>query len=181
PLVPTRSASPAPDPTPTALAAALVRLIVRDSANPLGAGDWRGARAAIGAFYANRGFQPVWVDRDGLTLAGRAALARLERAAEDGLDLSFLALPRNLGVNLAPNELASAETAISAAVVAYAEQASGSRIAPSRVSPVFAAAPSVADPGAALAETASAPDPGSRLADFNPPQKRYRDLRDELK
>ncbi len=39
----------------------------------------------------------------------------------------------------------------------------------------------VAEPGAALAETAAAPDPGRRLADFNPPQKGYRDLRDELK
>src|SRR5271166_5104209 len=45
PPVSTRSASPAPDPAPTALAAALARLIVGESANPLGAGDWRGARA----------------------------------------------------------------------------------------------------------------------------------------
>ena len=71
--------------------------------------------------------------------------------------------------------------AIAAAVVAYAEQASGSRIAPQRISPLIGAAPSVADPGVALAETAAAADPGARLAEFNPPQKGYRELREELK
>ena len=181
PPVPTRSDSPPPNPAPTALAAALVRLIVRDGANPLGAGDWRVARAAIGAFYAERGFQPVWIDRNGLTTAGRAALARLANAAEDGLDLSGLALPRSLGANLGPDDIASAEVEMAAAVVAYAELASGSRIAPSRVSPLFASAPSVADPGSALAETAAARDPDGRLAAFNPPQKGYRDLREELR
>ena len=181
PPVLTRSASPEPDPAPTALAAALARLIVGESANPLGAGDWRSARAAIGAFYAGRGFQPVWVDGDGFTPAGRRALAQLARAAEDGLDLSGLALPHNPGARIDPTELASAETAIAVAVVTYAEQASGSRIAPSRVSPLFDTVPSVADPGEALAETAGARDPGARLAAFNPPQKGYRALREELK
>ncbi len=55
--------SPPPDPVPTAIASALTRLIVRDDGvNPLGVGDWRTAKAAIGAFYADRGFRPVWVD-----------------------------------------------------------------------------------------------------------------------
>ena len=71
---PTRTASPAPAPVPAAIAAAAARLILGNSANPLGAGDWRAARAAIGAFYAARGFEPVWVDRNGLTSAGRSAL-----------------------------------------------------------------------------------------------------------
>ena len=66
-------------------------------------------------------------------------------------------------------------------MVIYAEQATGSRVPPARVSPLIFATPSLADPGAALAETAAAPDPARRLADFNPPQKGYRDLRDEWK
>jgi murein L,D-transpeptidase YcbB/YkuD len=48
------------------------------------------------------------------------------------------------------------------------------------VSPIFSTAPEVADPGEALAETAAASDPGARLADFNPPQKGYRALREAL-
>ena len=58
PPIPGRSESPPPDPVPTAIAAALARLIVHDRAiNPLGDGDWRAARAAIGAFYADREFK----------------------------------------------------------------------------------------------------------------------------
>ncbi len=178
---PTRTASPAPAPVPTAVAAAADRLIVGDLPDPIGDGDWRAARAAIGAFYAARGFEPVWVDRNGLTRAGRAALARLERAGEDGLSLTGLTAPKEVAAGLGPDDLARAELAIAAAVVAYAEQASGSRIAPSRISPLIGAAPSVVDPGAALAETAAAADPGAQLAAFNPPQKGYRELREELK
>ncbi|RBP06298.1 murein L,D-transpeptidase YcbB/YkuD [Roseiarcus fermentans] len=175
------SAAAPPDPVPTALAAALAQLIVRDDgANPLGSGDWRAARAAIGAFYADRGFQPVWVDADGLTPAGRAVAAQVARAPEDGLQLGKVALPRGLAGPLDPDALARAEVAIAAAVVVYAEQASGSRLSPARISPILSTAPDVADPGAALAATAAAPDPGARLADFNPPQKGYRGLREAL-
>jgi L,D-transpeptidase YcbB len=181
PAIPLRAASPAPAPFPTALAAAVDRLILGGAASPLGQGDWRAARAAIGAFYAARGFEPVWIDRDGPTDAGRSALARLRRAEEDGLDLAALRLPKEVPAALDPNRLAEAEMTIAAAVVAYAEQASGSRIAPSRVSPYIGTAPSVADPGYALAETAAAADPGAQLEAFNPPHKGYRDLREELK
>ena len=78
--------APAPEPVPTAMEAALVQLIVRDDRiNPLGAGDWRGAKAAIGAFYAARGFTPVWVSVSGLTAKGQAAVGQLRRAGDDGL------------------------------------------------------------------------------------------------
>ena len=83
---PTRSASPVPAAQPTAIAAAATRMHRRaPSANPLGDGDWRAARAAIGAFYAARGFEPVWVGASGLTRAGRAVFAQLQRAGDDGL------------------------------------------------------------------------------------------------
>ncbi len=181
PPVPGRSEGPPPDPVPTAIAEALARLSARDGLNPLGDGDWRAARAAIGAFYADRLFAPVWADETGLTTAGRAALTQLERAPEDGLTLSAFALPRHLEGRLSPKDLAEAETAIAEAVVTYAEQASGSRIMPARVSRLVTTAPSIADPGVALAEVASAPDPARRLADFNPPQKGYQALREELR
>jgi murein L,D-transpeptidase YcbB/YkuD len=163
------------------MASALTQLIVRqERINPLGFGDWRAAKAEIGAFYADRIFRPIWVDADGLTAAGRAALTQLARAPEDGLTLSGLALPRNLAGPLNPDALAAAETAIAAAVVAYAEQASGSRLSPYRLSPIFAADSQIVDPAEALAETAAASDPGARLAAFNPPQKGYRSLREAL-
>jgi murein L,D-transpeptidase YcbB/YkuD len=177
-----RSAGPPPDPVAIAIEAALVRLVVHDGpVNPLGAGDWRDARVAIGVFYAERAFQPVWVDGLGLTRAGRSVLEQLGRAPEDGLNLAAFALPRDLPGTLNPTELADAETTISAAVVAYAEQATGSRVPPARISRLISAASNVADPGDALTEIAAASDPAARLADFNPPQQGYRALRDELK
>jgi L,D-transpeptidase YcbB len=182
PVVYDPTAGPSLSPTQSALQAALGRLVARDDKrNPLGGGDWRAARAAIAAFYAKRAYTPVWVSETGLTDVGRAALSQLKRASDDGLNLSAFALPRDLGFGLDPASIAEAETTMASAVVAYAQQATGSRVAPSHVSPLIFATPSIVDPGIALAETAAAADPARRLADFNPPQKGYRALRDELK
>ena len=173
---------PSLSPMQSALQAALWRLVARDDRrNPLGSGDWRAARAAIAAFYAKRAFTPMWVSETGLTEAGRAALGQLKRASDDGLNLSAFALPRDLGSGLDPDAIAQAETTIASAIMTYAAQASGSRVPPSHVSGLIFATPSVVAPGVALAETAAATDPARRLADFNPPQKGYRALRDELK
>ena len=181
PVVYDPTAGPTLSPMQSALRAALERLVTRaDRANPLGSGDWRAARGAIAAFYAARFYAPIWVGEDGLTEAGRSALSQLERASEDGLDLPAFALPREIGAGLAPDQIADAETAIASSVVTYAQQATGSRVRPSRVSPLTYEKPSLADPGAALAEVAGAADPAARLADFNPSQKGYRDLRQAL-
>jgi L,D-transpeptidase YcbB len=176
------TAGPPLSPVQSALQAALGRLVTRgDRRNPLGSGDWRAARGAIAAFYARRAYAPVWVSENGLTDAGLGALTQLKRASDDGLNLSAFALPRDLGSGLEPDSIAEAETTIASAVAVYAEQATGSRVVPSHVSPVIFARPSVVDPGTALAETSMAADPAQRLADFNPPQRGYRALRDELK
>ena len=180
PVVYDPAAGPALSPMQGALQAALQRLVEReDRRNPLGSGDWLAARRDIAAFYAARFYAPVWVGQDGLTEKGQAVLSQLERARDDGLDLSAFALPRDLEPGLDPDAIAEAETTIAAAVVAYAEQATGSRVPPSRLWPFVFPAPNRADPGAALAETAAA-DPAERLADFNPPQRGYRELREEL-
>jgi hypothetical protein len=173
---------PSLSPIQGALQAALWRLVARDDhRKPLGSGDWRAARAAIAAFYAKRAYTPMWVSETGLTDVGRAAVTQLRRASDDGLNLSAFALPHDLGSGLDLDVIAEAETTMASAVAAYAEQASGSRVPPSPVSGLIFATPSVVAPGIALAETAGARDPARRLADFNPPQKGYRALRDELK
>jgi len=179
PIYEPSAAEPPLSPMQSALEAALDRLVARaDQPNPLGGGDWRAARAAIAGFYAARDYEPVWAGKDGLTGTGQAVLAQLERARDDGLSLAGVVLPRAIGPGLGPDALAEAETAIASAVVIYAEQATGSRVPPARVWPLAFPAPNLADPGAAIAETAAAPDPARRLADFNPPQKGYRNLRE---
>ena len=105
PVVYDPTAGPTLSPMQSALQAAMERLVARDD-RPQPArvsGDWRAARGAIAAFYAARFYAPIWVGEDGLTEAGRSALSQLERAREDGLDLSAFALPRELGAGLAPD------------------------------------------------------------------------------
>jgi L,D-transpeptidase YcbB len=164
-----------------ALDGALASLVaLSPTVNPLGGGDWRAARAAMYDFYTDRLFAPVWVDGQGLTPRGRAVLARLARADEDGLDLAAFTLPDPTFADTRPERLAQVETTISAALVAYALQASGSRIAPAKLSNFVTASPAVVDPAKALSETASAAEPGDALTAYNPGQKGYQDLRDEL-
>jgi murein L,D-transpeptidase YcbB/YkuD len=166
---------------PAAVEAALAALEAEAvKTSPVGAGDWRAARDAIRAFYAARDFAPVWVAENGLTPAADSALARLARADEDGLDLSAFALPEDPLPDASPERLADAEIVISAAAVAYAMQASGARMVPAQISSLIAARPSVAEPAQALAAVAAAADPGVALEDFNPKQKGYADLRDQL-
>jgi len=179
---PEGAAAPAVDPQmAAAVSAALDALVAADvKASPVGAGDWRAARLAIRIFYAARGFAPVWLDGHGLNPQGQGVLRRLERADEDGLDLAAFPLPKDLPADATPERLAEAETTLSAAVVAYAMQASGSRIVPTRISSLITARPTLAAPGAALAAVAAAADPDGALAGYNPQQKGYRDLRDQL-
>ena len=166
----------------SALQAATERLVARDDRrNPLGAGDWRAARAAIAAFYAARVYAPVWVERGRPDRQGEPRCRSSSAPATTASTSRPSRCRTTLDAGLAPDALAEAETTIASAVVVYAEQATGSRVPPSRVSPLIFARRAVADPGAALAETAAASDPARRLADFNPPQKGYRELREELK
>src|SRR6202043_2231850 len=79
-----------------------------------------------------------------------------------------------------PRDEAQADIQLSAAVVAYAIQASGARVHPRTLSKDVTAAPEVAEPGAALRTVASARDPDTVLAAFNPPQEGYRALRAEF-
>ncbi|HEY1887182.1 MAG TPA: hypothetical protein VGG86_14220, partial [Roseiarcus sp.] len=147
PVVYDPTAGPPLSPMQSALQAAMGRLATQgDRRNPLGSGDWRAARGAIAAFYAGRSYAPVWVSENGLTDVGRAALTQLRRASDDGLNLSVFALPRDLGSSLDADAIAEAETTIASAIVAYAEQATGSRVVPSHVSPLIFARPSVVDP-----------------------------------
>jgi L,D-transpeptidase YcbB len=177
----TLAAGAGPQP-PSALETALAAMVAEDvKSSPIGAGDWRAARTAIRDFYVGREFAPIWMAPDGrLTPAGVSALSRLERADEDGLDLAAFALPKGPLADPTPERVAEAETVMSEAVVAYAMQASGARLVPTRISPLITQRPTVADPGRALAAVAAASDPDAALEDFNPRQKGYLDLREQL-
>jgi murein L,D-transpeptidase YcbB/YkuD len=168
--------------TPNDIAAAILALPPTDSKkSPIASlTKWNAARDAIDRFYAWRGDMPIWTDGKGFSPAGRAVIGRLERAGEDGLDLSNLAIPNANETIETPGRLAEAEVTLSEAIVVYAFQASGGRIEPTRISPLITAKAEVIEPDRALEAVSTAADPDAALASFNPPQNGYRELRERL-
>lgn len=167
---------------PRDIAAALAALPAAEGRKSPVAGlpDWAAARDALERFYLARGDMPIFTDAKGFSAAGRAAIGRLDRADEDGLDLSSFAIPDAHAAIDNPADLAAAEISLAEAVIAYSFQASGGRINPARISPLITAKPAIADPEAALETVAAAEDKDAALAAFNPPQSGYRELRERL-
>ena len=176
------AAAPSPaDPLAAAIRDGLDHLVSANSSRrPVGAADWTAARQAIAAVYAERAYAPLWIEAAGFGARARQAIGRLARAGDDGLDLAAAPAPAADVQGASPEALAEADISLSAAVVAYAMQASGARINPRALSKDVSAKPEVADPAFALKSVAAAADPGAALAAFNPPQPGYRALRDAL-
>ncbi|TRL29092.1 L,D-transpeptidase family protein [Methylosinus sporium] len=138
--------------------------------------EQRARRKAIVAFYAQRVYAPLWREGDSWRASAPAAIERLSRARDDGLDLRGLAYPSETKLGGDADEFALSE-----AVVAYAIQASGGRVDPRRLSRLISAHPALPEPGAALATIAAAGSrAGDRLQDYNPPHEGYRALRAKL-
>ncbi len=138
----------------------------------------RRERAAVSAFYEARGFAPVWIDNGKWTPQAAAAIARLERAGDDGLNLVAYRIPTLSASD--PVGMANADVALSQAVVAYGRQASGGRLDPRSIASTITAKPEVADAAVILADVAKASDAGAALRAFNPSHKGYLDLRTKL-
>jgi murein L,D-transpeptidase YcbB/YkuD len=138
----------------------------------------RREREAIAAFYALRDFAPLWFSGASANAEVAPVILRLKHAADDGLDVNGSPLAVSPGTGA---EIASADLALSDAVVAYARQASGSRVDPRMISRLIGVEPEVADPAVILALVATAGEgAGEELRRFNPPQKAYEALREKL-
>lgn len=162
-----------------AIRAALVAFAAKPAPD-VAAALWPRARDGVSAVYRDRNFAPLWLSMDGFGPSALKALARLRLAADDGVDLRHNFLPADHWRPKDVTEMSAADVALSGAIVAYAEQASGGRIDPRRLSPIFDLKPEVADAAQALAQVAAADDAGARLQSFNPPQPEYARLRDIL-
>jgi len=138
----------------------------------------RAERLAIQSFYADRGFAPLWVEDGRFDVRGRAVLSRIDRAAEDGLDLH--AVPVAVPHGGEPDALALSEISLSEAAAQYGGQASGGRVDPSRIGPSVASKPDVADPRRVLGSLRDAADAAETLRGFNPPHSGYALLRAKL-
>ena len=157
---PARLADPAAQalaPLNAAVKAVLDAQAEHDKAHPAGA-ERRRENEAIAAFYAARDFAPLWWHDGAPDLEVASTLQRLQRAGEDGLN------PKGASIHFAtdgsPEAIASADVALSEAVVAYGREASGSRVDPQSISRLIGARPALADPAAILAIVSSpAPAP----------------------
>ena len=169
---------PAPVLSAAAIEAALSAFALSEPHNnPLPAATWRAAQTAVRNFYVERSLAPVWLDAAGVTAAGKAALARLRRAPEDGLDVAGFLPGAPPSPESDSDHRAAFEIALSGAVVAYALEASGARVAPERLSSAVSERPDIADPAAALDKVAAAADPSAALQAYNPHQAGYLALR----
>ncbi|QTL02748.1 L,D-transpeptidase family protein [Aquabacter sp. L1I39] len=136
-------------------------------------------REAVAAFYAARGYAPVFIGERGLSARGQAVSARLAKADEDGLDPKDYGLPRlsapSDAAGLARDELKFASTAL-----LYARHAQAGRFDPERISGLVTPVRQIPDPLAILSTLATAPDAGAALAAFNPPHPGYKALKAKL-
>jgi L,D-transpeptidase YcbB len=133
---------------------------------------------AVAAFYAARGFAPLWWSDSKPNDEAAPVIKRLQHAADDGLDVK--GVPRTLSATT-DEGIAAADIALTDAVVAYGRQASGGRVDPHMISKLIGETPEVADPAVVLALVATAgAGAGDELQKFNPPQKAYAALREKL-
>jgi murein L,D-transpeptidase YcbB/YkuD len=171
-------AAEAQGPVKPAINQAIRDALTREAAAKNPSIQMRSLRQAVDAFYASRGDEPLWIAKGQWTAAARGAFKRLERAPEDGLDLSAL---RVYSLDEGPDaSLALGDVALSEAVAAYAFQASGGRIDPARLSRLIGAHPAVVSAAKALEETSAAADAGQTLQSFNPRQPGYLALKEKL-
>ena len=143
------------------------------------AGERRKEREAISFFYAAHGFQPLWSAAGKQVAAVPSVIARLSHAADDALTMT--GTPAGLAAEGTPEIVAESEIALTEAVVAYARQATGSRVHPSDISPLIGSKPTLADPSEVLEAIAAAGEhAGDKLRALNPTEPRYVALREKL-
>ncbi|BBE74042.1 L,D-transpeptidase family protein [Oharaeibacter diazotrophicus] len=138
-------------------------------------------RAAILAWYGARAFEPMWVADGRLTERADAVVARIARAAEDGLDPSAYALPDAAAlVGATPDRLAAVDVGLTAAVARFAREASGGRVSPQKISKDITRTPPAIDARTALATVEAATDVAAALDGFDPPHEEFRRLKAKL-
>ncbi|WP_291954649.1 L,D-transpeptidase family protein [Chelatococcus sp.] len=139
-------------------------------------------REAIGAYYAERAFMPLWLNGDTWTAGARALIATLEKAGEEGLDAADYPIPI---INVLPKTdraeaLAEADLKLSALAVTYARDARGGRLNPRRISALMTPTLDLPAADEVLRRLADAGDTDEVLAGYNPPQPGYQALKAKL-
>jgi L,D-transpeptidase YcbB len=131
------TAAPAPMPAPVlgganAPIVALLRELANGKFDRIVGGQ--NNRPAFDAYYAARGYAPIWITDGKFNDRAAAAIAYLGQVDADGLDPADYPVP-NISASVSdPAALAEAEARLSASVVTYAHHASVGRVHWSHVS-----------------------------------------------
>ncbi len=139
-----------------------------------------GERTAAQAFYAGRGYAPLWVTNGLENKHARSIISRLKGADTAGLDPADYRTPDFRAAAGRPEALADAELILSQSVVTYARHAQTGRVHYSRISADIAYRLTPTEPSEVLANIASAANPGDALESYNPPHEGFRALRAKL-
>jgi murein L,D-transpeptidase YcbB/YkuD len=142
--------------------------------------DRKPERAAVEAFYAGRGFAPLWIENGAPNERARAAVARLKAADADGLNAADYPTPDLTGAGGNPEILAQAELRLTATVLVYARHAQAGRLDPARISHNIEYVRPTPDPAAVLETIVSSQNVARTLDGFNPPHDGFRRLKAKL-
>jgi murein L,D-transpeptidase YcbB/YkuD len=135
-------------------------------------------RAAAEAFYQNRNFLPLWLDKGIENARATSAVARLKHADADGLEVSDYKTPNFAG--LGSDALAEAELKLTQSVLTYARHVQAGRFPYTRVSRNIELPQAVPEPADILGAIAAAADAGTALDAFSPQHEEYQKLKATL-
>jgi murein L,D-transpeptidase YcbB/YkuD len=139
----------------------------------------RRVKSAVDAFYAARGYAPLWIDNGSADARAKAVAAFLAQVDVDGLDPADYVLPE-IKAGADAGALADAELKYTQTVLTYARHAEIGRVHFSRVSGDISynlVAPEPADVLGGLVDTGDVAD---ALARFEPPHAGYKALKAKL-
>ncbi|HVI68260.1 MAG TPA: L,D-transpeptidase family protein, partial [Bradyrhizobium sp.] len=132
-------------------------------------------RAAAEAFYQNRNFLPLWLDKGIENARATSAVARLKHADADGLEVSDYKTPNFAG--LGTDALAEAELKLTQSVLTYARHVQAGRFPYARVSRNIELPQAVPEPADILGPIADAANAGKALDAFGPQHAEYQKLK----
>ncbi|MEM1049558.1 MAG: L,D-transpeptidase family protein [Pseudomonadota bacterium] len=159
---------------------ALAERIQENDGHWADAGDAR--QITLIADYEAAGYAPIWVSEAGITDKGRALMALLRKAPENGLmaeDYVTPALTAALDA-IEPAALADLDARLSFALLNYADHVRAGRLEPSAVNRDLRIAPERPDLGRVLAGARMARDMEAFGLSLEPPGPRYARLKQAL-
>jgi len=137
-------------------------------------------RRGFAAFYAERDYQPLWIEGGNWSSRAVRVINRLDRADEDALEPDTYRVSKLQSDNLDAKTLAYADLALSQAVVSYARDARGARINLAQLSKLITPKLELPDVEAILSHLATDPDTENALASYNPQHQGYLALKEKL-